>query len=98
VNLTTVLPFLRALTVTVLPDLILEADSLTIPFLEEETLISLLYVFDGYRVALILTEAPFFFRVVVFLAEIFSFVAFCCLTTTLHLAYLLLPSLALTVI
>ena len=39
-NLTTVLPFLRALTVTVLPDLILEADSLTIPFLEEETLIS----------------------------------------------------------
>ena len=39
-------PFLRAVTLTVLPEVILEAETLTTFFLELETVIVLLYVFE----------------------------------------------------
>ncbi|CDF12968.1 unknown [Eubacterium sp. CAG:581] len=69
-------PFLRAVTLTVLPDLILEAETLTTFFLELETVIALLYVFEGETVALMFTDLPFFCSEIDFLTFTVTFLAF----------------------
>ena len=69
-------PFLRAVTLTVLPEVILEAETLTTFFLELETVIVLLYVFEGETVALMFTDLPFFCRETDFFTFTVTFVAF----------------------
>ena len=69
-------PFLRAVTLTVLPEVIFVAEILTAFLFEFETVIVLLYVFEGVTVALIFTDLPFFCRETDFLTFTVTFVAF----------------------
>ena len=69
-------PFLSAVTLTVLPEVILEAETLTTFFLELETVIVLLYVFEGETVALMFTDLPFFCSEIDFFTFTVTFVAF----------------------